>query len=176
MPATNWKNLILLIICGTLTTLLIGFLFTGLRIFQHDQPPFQFFTYGLLGSVIYAMLLLRTKKDFAAAFIFLVFLDIVVLRIVSIPLLILRILSALVLAISVFSYWRFLRSQPPFWLRPLLLAGLFACVTLGLLLLVSVFYWQPDIRLLIEAQTFFALLIGFGLGIGFEVFNFIHKK
>lgn len=164
---------------GALACIIVGFLFLGGRIFHTYHPAFQFTVYGISGSLLYALLQFRNIRDFIFVLIFWVVLDLILFRITSFPIIVVRILYILMVGLAIYIYHLFanLTIKKSFILKPVFLAGLLPILFLPIQLLVSIFKNNPEseIRVEIDYQTIFGLLIGFGLGIGFELFNVLDK-
>jgi len=164
-------------VSGTLLCIIIGLLFLGIRIFHPRDPAFQFTIYGLSGSLLYAILQLRNFRNFIYACIFLVVFILVLFRVTSIPIIVSRFLYIAAVAFSVYIYHISTGTslKDLFLVKPVFLAGLFAIQFLILMLVTGLFIREPDIRFVIEGQTFFGLLIGFGMGLGFELAEILDR-
>jgi len=172
------RIIIFTILCGSLCTIILGFIFFQFRIFNIHDPLFQFLAYGIVGSVAFALFLQRRYRDAVFALILLFVLNVIVAGIYRFTLLVTHSFFFLAMVFSILFFERhFYGKMANIEIaRPIVLAGI---ITIAFLLV------SPILRLLFyssEGQFHFfsnmpvGFLIGLGLGIGFEVSKFLYSR
>jgi hypothetical protein len=156
---------------GFLFTLLFGYLLKGSNIFIPRDPGFQFFIFGLSGSILYSTLKFCGMRNFIYVFLILFLAEIVRSHVTHVVIMSGRFLYYLGVAASIYVYFQIFIKQPidlKFG-KLFALAGLLATADFLIILITGIFFDIPDYGTFLIGQTFFGFLIGLGLGCGFEI-------
>lgn len=165
---------------ATACSILVGFVFFRLRIFQVTSPAFQFVVFGFYASLLYAVVRATTLQKSAGAFVLLTVFHEIVFKSSSFYFILRDIvfLTALAIAVYVFHQYFFGRLGHFRQSRPLILGALVTlasvCATTVLWMLHSVLQssyitgmsFAGSFNLL---QGFEGFLIGLAVGIGIEL-------
>lgn len=171
----HFKSVISSILFGTVACVLLGFMFFGLNVFNPRSPLFQFLSFGIVGSVSFALFRANRLRDaiFANVLFFLI------LFIASGNRFFLtHLFYFAVVVFSVFAYseWVYPKLQSLKLVRPLTLAGFFAICFLLVTLILTVLYHAKAMHVLPFRNMPIGFLIGLGLGIGFEISEYVIQK
>lgn len=178
MREIKLNNYLLIIFFGTICSMLIGYLFTGLFIFRIKHVAFQFTIYGFIGSVLYSILKYRNFRDFAYILILYVAFDLIVFGVSSPLMVFVRILYALSLGVAILIYVKYVEDNAPnAVIRNLVsISGLLSIsflIAIQILRIIPVYKFDVSVM---EGQTCFGLFIGFGLGSGFQLYYQFRDK
>ncbi len=182
---TTPTDTIIKILSGILGSIIVGYLFFHEKIFNFHNVAFAFITCGIFGAAFFSLIpKFDLKKQillFAAVFI-------INIIIMGKPYRITYMLKYCVLILTIFlsikAYIFFLRKNKsfPLFLRAFALPVIYALINVAgimLLFLLSLMIEGNNISylpriLLINAEL--AGLVGIGLGLGFDLWEFIKKK
>ena len=170
------KKAVIIFLCGFLGSLIIGLIFLGIRIIITTDPAFQFISYGISGSVIFALLNYSSKRNFILGTLFFLALEMVLIKIHS-ELIFARIAYFLVIVFSIYLYHTFFYKSTPQlkYIRIFALAGIVAIINVLLSAIGGLVMEAENLKAIIEGQSFFGLLIGLGLGVGIETGDLINN-
>jgi hypothetical protein len=164
--------------CGFIFTILIGFLLKQKTIFTNTDPGFSFVVWGLMGAVLFSILKFWGFRNFIFAFFFLF-----VFYILRSPMrhagpILAHLILSIFLAVSIFVYLRFFYPKlvKLAFGKFLILAVLLAFSMLLFILVIRVFIEVPAFRSTLGGLTFYGFLIGTGLGLGFEIGEFLNAR
>lgn len=165
-------------IFGLLACLIVGYLFSEKWVFVPTNPSYAFFVYGVTGAVLFSILKFSTMRNFLYGAALLLALYVIWARIHYPGVILVRLLQFAGIAAAIYLYHHFYeaRLQELRFGKFLVLGGAIAVVNLLLTVLVAPFANVEDLRLVIEHQTFYGFFIGCGLGIGFEIAEFLLTK
>ncbi len=174
----NILRFVFLTLSGFFFSLLLGYLFKGFDIFNFKDPGSQFLIYGFIGSVIFCTLKLTGLRNFIFVSILIFALSIVLYKITYIPLIPARLLYFASIAVSVYLYFILFENRMTGvkFGKFFALAGLIATGQLVSCLIVMPFMELAEPKLFLAAQVFYGLLIGSGIGAGFEIWDIIEEK
>lgn len=172
---SNFRLLALLIVFGTFFSLFAGIIFFGKSIFYPNSPLFQFISYGVAGSVTFALL---QSKRYIETVIINILLFFAIFWLIGGKFFVTHLLYYLsvVIAMFVYSTIMFMKFSKVKAIRPviggILLSMLFLFDTLILASIYSAGITQvsPFINMPV------GFLIGFGLGIGFEIAQYLDGR
>jgi len=171
----NLKLTILFIVFGTLICIAAGLIVFGKLIFSPKSPLFQFISYGVAGSVTFALL---QSKRYYETLIINILLFFATYWLTGAQFFITHLLYylSIVIAMYVYSKFVFIKFSQIKAIKPIiagiLLSILFLLITLILAFVYSVEAGQysPFINMPV------GFLIGFGLATGFEIAEYINAK
>lgn len=168
-PEASWLYKVLF---GALGSILLGAVFFGTAVFHRRHPAFAFTGYGIAGAVVFPLVQGRRSRDagFAVVAFFLLNLLLAGTRFWLTQLLF---YGAAVVSVYLFAerFYRPLGKIPA--ARPLVLAGLFAIgFILDTLILAAVYHGRTG-GFLPFRNLPVGFLIGLGLGIGFELAEYV---
>lgn len=171
----NFKTLFSFILFGTAASILSGFVFFGTNVFNLRSPLFQFLSFGVVGSVSFALFRANRLRDVIFANV-LFFLTLFIAS--GNRFFLTRLFYFAVVVFSVFAYseWVYPKLQSLKLVRPLILAGFFAICFLLVTLILTVLYHTKAMHVLPFRNMPIGFLIGLGLGIGFEISEYVIQK
>lgn len=105
------RQIALTISFGTVCSLLVGLLFFGLKIFDTKLPLFEFFTFGIIGSVVFLLFNTKRFRDAIFALIFLLFFNVVIVGMFKVSILITYLLYFSGLFLSIYIFAKYFYSQ-----------------------------------------------------------------
>ena len=181
----NLLDIIFKVISGLIGSLVIGYLFFQLRIFNFHNIFFSFVTGGIYGAVFFSLL---QKFDFKKQLLILVAVVFINIIIMGKPYYFSFMLRDFVLIIVIFlsikAYTSFITKNKnlPLFIRAFALPVIYAVINIGgvlVLVLISELVESYNLSylpglLLINAEI--AGLVGLGLGLGFDTWEFIKTK
>lgn len=181
----NLLDIIFKVISGLIGSLVIGYLFFQLRIFNFHNIFFSFVTGGIYGAVFFSLL---QKFDFKKQLLILVAVVFINIIIMGKPYYFSFMLRDFVLIIVIFlsikAYTSFITKNKnlPLFIRAFALPVIYAVINIGgvlALVLISELVESYNLSylpglLLINAEI--AGLVGLGLGLGFDTWEFIKTK
>jgi hypothetical protein len=181
MKSASEKNLrlfVVYVISGTFFPVLFGILFKGFDIFIPNDPGFTFVVFGSIGAILFSTLRLFSARDFIFVSILICLITIVLNQITYFPLISARIIYFFSFAVSLYLYETvFLHQLKNLRFGKFLtLIGLISVVNLLMTLLIGPFIEPENFRLMLIGQVFYGFLIGAGLGIGFELADYITSR
>ncbi|MBK8944078.1 MAG: hypothetical protein IPM32_02300 [Ignavibacteriae bacterium] len=170
-------KIIVLTLLGTLGSILVGFLFVGNLIFVSSHSAFQFITMGFAGSLFFSLLEFTSKKEqlFGIAIIIILDITFILGKYISFSSIIRDLFYLLSLLLSIKLYQQFIRqnSKLTLYLRSFALAIFYAINNIIAAIIVYTINAKlefPPIDFLI-AMGKIGLLVGFGIGIGYDYFK-----
>lgn len=160
------------IIAGTTASIMAGLIFFGLDIFNTQSPLFQILVYGLVGSISFILFYLKRYRDSIFILLIIFLLDMFIFNFQN-PLN--RILYFLSAVTGAFLYARYLFSGAGHMkiARPLLLAGIYAILSVFVVLILSLVHHTGQERVFPFINMPIGFLIGLGLGAGFELAEYL---
>jgi hypothetical protein len=178
------KNFFQIVIVGTLSCIILGYLFFQSNVFQLTHSAFGFILFGLMGSTTFAVLRSSSVSKAAATLLILVVLNEVLTKPPEWHFIVRDVLFALSIGTSVFVFHRMFYKQLSVirMARPLILGSLIAVsatlVTVVLLLVLSAFSttFRADPMHSITVNLSIGFLIGIGMGIGFELVSTMRSR
>lgn len=173
MEIKKWKSIILISLSGMIICMVIGFIAAGTNTVIPGRLAFQFTFYGLFGSLLYAILKNATTRDFIFVSILFIVFDVIVLGGGNVSKFIVHGVNGILIAGAIFLYVKILEQDSDrfFSSNMFSISGITAFAFLFAVLVLSVFPKYKFEYSFLEGQTFFGLLIGFGLGVGFQVYS-----
>ncbi len=170
------KKFLYTVICGLIFSIIIGVIFFQTHVFNHRSPSFAFITFGLVGAIAYAALKFRDKKDSILFTIILLIINFTIYSEHTFKFALRDILSFAAIWLSLYLYkvWFIPQVQNMKYIRALGLGVILgACNIVACLILILFFTLLFDMRIQLIPMLFFYLqmgmLIGLGMGIGFDV-------
>ena len=162
-----YTNLIY-IAAGTLSSIVIGLVVFGAEIFKYRSPFFQIPLYGLTGSLGFILFKQRRYRDAIFVFLIILILD---LTIFGFKFTVTRSLYFLNIIAGTYIYVRYFYSQSVNikYARPILLAGIYAILTIPVALMLFLIYETGNAGVFPFRNIPIAFMIGLGMGIGFEI-------
>ena len=176
------KNLILTALSGFVLCIVIGLIFKGTLIFNYCSSSFIITVDGFCGAVFYSVLKYRNIKEQILTGIVILFIPVLIhggsiaslMHLTGILIFIISLLASIV------CYKLFIDKYNSY---PLFLRSLALPVFLGLFdmlaTLILVLIYHPD-KMIIYPSIFinskYAAYIGFGLGIGFDLYDKLNRK
>lgn len=181
----NLLDIIFKVISGLIGSLVIGYLFFQLRIFNFHNIFFSFVTGGIYGAVFFSLL---QKFDFKKQLLILVavvFIDIIIMgKPYYFSFMLRDFVLIIVIFLSIKAYTSFITKNKnlPLFIRAFALPVIYAVINIGgvlVLVLISELVESYNLSylpglLLINAEI--AGLVGLGLGLGFDTWEFIKTK
>lgn len=170
MDMTKIKSLLVLTLFSLIPCVVIGMILAGTRAVIPGNFSFQFTFYGLFGGLLYAVLKFFDRRNFIFVLILLIIFDFILLGGGNLNKLIIHGIYAIIFAGAIFFYVKRLESaDKSTWFRNIFsFAGNTA---LAFLVIVMVLRLLPgyvfEISFL-EGQTSIGLMIGLGMGLGFQ--------
>ena len=171
----NFKSMFSLILFGSVSCVILGLVFFGLNVFNFQSPFFQFFSYGIVGSVSFSLFQSHRIRDS----IFINILLFIILYFASGRQYLLTHLLyfvGVVFSVYVYSTWIYKKLLSLKYVRPLILAGIFSIFFVVITLILTFIYYSDTMKILPFKNMPIGFLIGFGLGIGFEVSEYVSFK
>ncbi len=167
-----WPRMLVQFFCGAGCCLLVGLLVFGPEVFQYRSPLFQFVAFGVVGSLTFVCVSALPFPQNSAVHL-LIFPVLYWISGSHYFLTGLFFYVSMVLSVTTFRLLIFERWQPVRYVRPFLLA---ACVTVLFVVstaFLSLIYGHQTPVSAMTKNMQVGSLIGFGLGIGFEVTEFL---
>lgn len=163
---------------GALGSMAMGFIMVGLRIFTPTAPTFQFVAWGVVAAILFVIHKFSTMRNFLFATLILFLIEIIWLQATQLLLIVGRLVFYLMLAAIIHCYRELYdrRLSGLRWGKFLALGGVFGSGLLLISAVTSPFVKQMPPIDFIQTETYTGLLIGLGLGIGFEIAEGILKK
>lgn len=180
----NLKRFAITFVCGFVACLIIGFLFFQSRIFNLADNRFVFTMLGFTGALVFSSLLYRNLKD-SIILLFAVFLlNIIICKNHKISFIIrdIAVFSSFGLSIYLYKNWFYNSAEKYKYLRAFGLGVITAILffTSGLFLIfINVPLERISIDLIIQISFFYlqsGMLIGLGLGLGFDFADYLIIK
>ncbi|MDH7605135.1 MAG: hypothetical protein QHH13_09560 [Melioribacter sp.] len=175
----NSKEIFFTVLCGFLSCMIFGMVFYGLNIFHLHDTRFQIVLLGLFGSLIYAVMNYRNKKELIyVAILFLITTAIVRAKSVSLHTLLMDFILIVAVFLSIYYYKLFIdkNNNIPLFLRALVLMLLFGLTNvLGVIILMIIHNVEISATYLLFYSRVPAL-IGLALGIGFDIYEKYKEK
>ncbi len=160
------------IIAGTTASILAGLIFFGFDIFDTKSPLFQILVYGLVGSTSFILFNMKRYRDSVFILLIIFLLDMFIFGF-KYPLnRILYFLSAVAGAFLYANYF-FTRSEHMKVARPLLLAGIYAILSVFVVLILSLVHHTGQERIFPFINMPIGFLIGLELGAGIELAEYL---
>ena len=178
MAIQNWKKFVLITFSGLIICMLIGFVLAGTNALLPGHLAFQFTFYGLFCSLLYAVLKFSSTRDFIFVAIIFYLFDANLLGHGNPAKFIIHGIYSIFIAGSIYVYAKILEqpNQKQFLSNIFSLAGLVAFAFLCAVLLLTIFPKYKFNFSFLEGQVFIGLLIGFGLGVGFQLYYWRQSK
>lgn len=178
------RNVLQIVIAGTLSCIVLGYLVYQSSVFQLTHPAFGFILFGFMGSTTFAVLRTSSVSKAAATLLMLVVLSEVLTKPPEWHFILRDVLFALSIGTSVFVFHRMFYKQLSLirMARPLILGSLIAIsatlVTVVLVLVLSLFSttFRADPLHSITVNLSNGFLIGLGMGIGFELVSTMRSR
>ncbi len=168
----NFKLLYSLILFGTFTCVLLGLIFFGFIVFNIRSPFFQFISFGIVGSVSFSLFQLNRFRE-AMAINTLLFIILFLASGSEYFLTHILYFVAVIFSVYIYSIWIFQKLQSQKYLRPLILSSLFSIIFVIVTLILTFIFYSETTKILPFSNMPIGFLIGFGLGIGFEVSEYL---
>lgn len=162
----------LIILLGTLGSILIGYALKGNRIFVVSDPGVQYIIYGLSGAILLAVLVISNHKTFLVTIPGLLLAHIIIFKITNVPIIAVRLFYLVALAGAIYIFFSVCQN----YLQKLkfgkflilgVLLGVFDLIVLFVLLKVAGQF--PDENAMVLGQAFIGFITGCGIGIGYEL-------
>ncbi|MBN2425528.1 MAG: hypothetical protein JXR46_03180 [Calditrichaceae bacterium] len=172
MPSAGSKNsMIFSLITGTLCSVILGYLFAGKKILVPYNPDFQLLLYGLIGSLLLAILKFRSIKDFLIISIVIFIMELLTYRFSSVGIVSGRVVYMLGMAAALYLFYIYFENSLSGIVigKFIVLAGLLALIQSVVSLLAWPVLGVHDFREYLLHQSFIGLLLGTGIGLGFEL-------
>jgi len=167
------KKMISFMVFGSIASVLTGFIFFGRAVFFLKSPYFQFVSYGVVGSVSFALFNFKRYRDsvFVSILLFLIF----YFSSHSHHFIthFFYFLGA-VFSVFIFSNWIYEKLKRMKYVRPLILAGIFSIFFVAGALILTVVYYSGTAKILSFRNMPVGFLIGLGLGMGFELSELVN--
>lgn len=173
-----WQRMVVQFFCGAMCCLLVGLLIFGPAVFQYRSPLFQFVAFGLVGSLTFVCIATLPFPQNSIAHL-LVFPALYWITGSHYFLTQLFFYVSVVLAVTTFTLLIFERWQPVRYVRPFLLAACVAVLFVVSTSILSLIYGHQTPVSAMTKNVQVGLLIGFGLGVGFDLAEFLapqHKS
>ncbi len=163
---------IITIFCGTISTILIGFIFFGFSIFDKQNVFFQFPVFGIIGSVSFTLFKL---KEYRYSILILALLFLFEIIIAGEKYLVTHVLFYIAMVSSILVYTQFFhtRLNNIKYSRFLVLASIISISYVIISFLLGLLFKSDTSNLLPFQNMPIGFLIGSGLGIGFELSEYI---
>ncbi|GEM_PF-1308305 len=162
------------ILFGTACSILIGLLIFGTDIFNVRSPFFQFITFGMIGSVSFALFRFRRFRDSAYMNLLLFFLFYLAWGRHHVLTLVFY-FSAMIFSAYVYAIWLYARVV--FKLaRPFILGVLLSSVFLVVTIILMLIYYSGRIPFFPFKNIPLGFLMGFGMAVGFEIAEWVNGK
>ena len=158
--------------------MIIGFLLAGSNIINPRHLSFQFTLFGLLGPLLYATIKYSSTRDFIFVLILFILIDILIIYGGTITKFIIHGIAEIFIALAIFLYAKKMEQNNKFFLSNIFsLSGINAFALMCTVLVLSLFPKYNFEYSFLHAQTFFGLLLGFGMGVGIHIHSkFLLKK
>ena len=169
------NSMVVRMVSGIICCLMLGFIFFGFRVFTIGHAPFQFTAYGLVGSISFSLFAFRRYRDALFVLLLLFALNI---ALVGTAYLFTHLLSfgSVVAVTYIFSRYYFFELGNLKLARPLILAGLLSILYLLITAFLGMFYETDIVRVAVFGNMPYGFLVGLGLGLGFELAEFLIRR
>lgn len=172
------KYIALIIGFGTICSLIIGLLFFGLKIFDTKHPLFEFFTFGIIGSVAFSLFNTKRFRDAIFALIFLFFFNVIIVGMSKASILITYLLyfSGVILSTYLFIKYFYNQLANIKIARPMVLAGILAILFVVVTITQWILFASGEKQFYVLSNLPLGFLLGLSLGIGFELSDYLSSK
>jgi len=169
------KSFILLMVFGVITCIIFGVIFFGVNVFNLKSPLFQFVSFGIIGSVSFALFQFDRYRD--AAFVS-ILLFLIIFLVTGGRFLFTHFLYFLgvVISILLFSTLIYQKLEHLKYIRPLVLSGIFSISFVVITLILALIYYPGIDKINLFRNMPVGFLIGLGLGVGFELSEIIAPR
>lgn len=170
-PKHDLRQITITIGFGSVCCLLIGLLFFGLKIFDTKLPLFEFFTFGIIGSVAFTLFNVKRYRDAIFALIFLLFFNVIVVGMYTVSILITYLLyfSCVILSVHIFTKYFYNQLANMKISRPIVLAGILAMLFVVATCIQWILVASGNKQFYVLSNLPLGFLLGLGMGIGFEI-------
>jgi hypothetical protein len=171
-------QIIYYILLGTLCSVILGYIFAGSKIFVTYNPEFQFILYGVIGSLLLAILKFRSLKDFILVSVIIFVLELLTYRFSSVGVASGRLIFMIGVAGVIYIYHTYFEKHISGMIfgKFVILAGLMATMEIVITILAAALIYVPSFKIYLLTQSFIGLLFGAGIGLGFELTAWSLKK
>ncbi|NHZ85584.1 MAG: hypothetical protein GWP19_06855 [Planctomycetia bacterium] len=168
----NVNDYIITIFCGTISTIIIGFLFFGFSIFNKQNPSFQFPVFGIIGTISFALFKL---KEFRYSIFILSLLFLFEIIFTGEKYIVTHILFYIAMVLSILIYTKFFyaRLNNIKYSRFLVLASIISISYVIVTIILGLLFKSDSINLFLFQNMPIGFLIGIGLGLGFELSEYM---
>jgi hypothetical protein len=172
------KYIVLTIGLGSICCVTLGALFFGSKIFNKELPFFQIASLGLVGSVAFSLFYFKRYRDAIYVLIMLFIINIIIANLTKASFVIIHFLyfSSVIVAVFLFSKYFFIQIANMKISRPLVLASILALFLVMATGLQWVIFAKDGMPFYPLGNLPIGFLIGLGLGIGFELSDYIYSK
>ena len=170
-----FQTALVYILSGTAACMLAGLIFFGMDIFDDKSPLFQIIVFGLVGSTSFILVTMKRYRDALFVLLIIFLLDMFIFGF-KYPLN--RTLYFLSAVGGAFLYERYFfhRTENIKIARPLIFAGIYAILSVLLVLILSLVHPTAQRNIYPFINVPIGFLIGLGLGAGFELADQILKR
>ncbi len=171
----NFRTFTTILLFGTLTSVIIGVAFFGMKIFDVESPLFQFISYGFIGSMAFALF---KAQRYLISLVVLIGSFVGLFYWTGAHFLISHIFyyMSMLVSIFIFSTLIFDHLKTARFIRPLILATMISIFFVSNTFLLSLIYTHSITSALVFKNMFMGLLIGLGIGLGIEIACLLIKK
>lgn len=177
------KNFLYTIIFGFLFSIIIGVIFFQTNIFSYYSRSFVFISFGLTGAIIFAALKYRNLQDsiLLAAILFIINFIIYSQHSFKFALRDILEFTAIWLSMYLYKIWFIPKMEDKKYIRALGLGAIYAGINvLAGIVVMTLFILLYDLRIHVFPLLFsylqVGMLVGLGLGIGFDVVEGLSHK
>lgn len=178
------KNFIITAVCGFVVCLIVGILFFRGAVFILSSNKFIYTAYGILGGLVFAAMFYRNTRDSLIVLAVLFILNIIIIHSHYISFIIRDVVafSSLWLSIYIYKNWFYNSSEKYKYLRAFgfgIITALIFFVAGIFLLYINVPLERISVELCMQVSLFYlqsGMLIGLGLGLGFDLAELIISK
>ncbi len=167
-------KILALALAGTVFCILTGFVIHGSHVFNFQSPFFQFITFGMLGSVSFALFRFRRFSDS-------VYIDLLLFLLLYLAwgrhhvLTLVFYFSGIILFAYIHAIWLYERIAFNF-VRPFVAGVLLSLIFLIVTIVLMLIYYSGRIPFFPFKNMPLGFLMGFGMAVGFEAAEWVNGK
>ncbi len=167
----NIFQFMLFIIIGTICSILIGYSYFGLKVFNPKISSFQFFITGLIGAIFYATLKVYKLRNALFILLFLFIFHEIIIKTSTLSYFIrdLLFIGGISLSIIIFINFFHEKLKEIKFGKFLTFASLFTITYIIITVILGLFLSPVEIKNVLLTNVFIGSLLGIGLGIGLEL-------